>query len=95
LSRNLPASLLSLKERKAIFSGIADDGWNRFHAEYPGSPGIITVSRVGLNRDKTLALFYVGVMQAPLLGHGQLHVLKKDGDAWVELAVEILPAWVA
>ena len=37
------------------------EGWKRFYAKYPGSPGIITVSRVGLNRDKTLAFFYVEV----------------------------------
>lgn len=95
MSRHLPAGLLSREERKAFFSDSTDEGWKRFHEKYPGSPGIITVSRVGLNRDKTLAFFYVGVGQGPLSGHGQLHVLKKEGDAWVELPVEIVPSWVS
>jgi hypothetical protein len=95
LTRHLPVNLLTLKEQKAFFSGFPDEGWKRFYAKYHGSPGIITVSRVGLNPDKTLAFFYVAVGQATLSGHGQLHVLKKEGDAWVELPVEILPLWTA
>ena len=66
-----------------------------FYAKYPASPGIITVSRVGLNRDKTSAFFYVGVSQGTVLGQGQLHVLRKEGDAWVELPVEIEPWWIS
>lgn len=95
LPRYLPASLLTLGERKAIFSGFADEGWKRFYAKYPHAPGIITVSRVGLNRDKTLAFFYVAVGMGSLNAHGQLHVLKKEDDVWVELPVEILPWWIA
>jgi hypothetical protein len=94
LTRHLPASLLTLNERKALFSGFADEGWKRFYAKYPDAYGIITVSRVGLNRDKTLAFFYVGVGQGTLLGHGQLHVLK-EGDAWIELPIDIGGAWTA
>ena len=63
LTRHLPASLLTSGEREAIFS--VSDGWKRFYTKYPGSPGIITVSRVGLNRDKTLAFFYVGNPESP------------------------------
>jgi hypothetical protein len=95
LTRHLPAILLTLAEREAFFSDFGVEGWKRFHAKYPGSPGIVTVSRVGLNRDKTLAFFYVEVGQGPLSGHGQLHVLKKEGNAWVELPVEIFPSWTA
>ncbi len=104
LTRHLPASLLTSEEQTAIFSGsadLADDHdafigvWNRFYAKYPGSPGIITVSRVGLNRDKTMAFFYVGNQRASLAGDGRLHVLKKEGDVWVELPIQIGPSWVS
>ncbi len=95
LTRHLPASLLPLAEEKAIFFDSANAGWDRFYAKYPKAYGIITVSRVGLNRDKTLAFFYVGEGQAPVLGLGQIHVLKKEGDEWVELPVEIRPFWIA
>jgi hypothetical protein len=93
LIRHLPASLLTAGERKAIFSVSSDDVWKPFYTKYPGSPGIITVSRVGLNRDKTLAIFYVGNQRHLLLGEGQLHVLKKEGDVWVELPILIGPSW--
>jgi hypothetical protein len=95
LPRHLPATLLTLRERDAFFPGELDEGWRRFYEKYPGSGGIITVSRVGLNRDKTLAFFYLGFVCGTLCGHGQLHVLKKEGDAWVELPVSIGPHWVS
>jgi hypothetical protein len=95
LTRHLPASLLTLGERKAIFSGLADDGWKRFYAKYPDAYAIITVSRVGLNRDRTMAFFYVAVGSSPHSGHGQLHVLKKEDEAWVELPIDIGTTWTA
>jgi hypothetical protein len=95
LTRHLPASLLTAGEREAIFSVPADDVWKPFYAKYPGSPGIITVSRVGLNRDKNLAIFYVGNQRQLLLGEGRLHVLKKEGDVWVELPDAIGPSWIS
>jgi hypothetical protein len=95
LARHVPASMLTLAELKTIFMGFADDGWKRFYAKYPRSGGYITVSRVGLSLDKTLAIFYVGQLCGSLCGHGQLHVLKRDGEAWVELPVDIGPSWVS
>jgi hypothetical protein len=95
LIRHLPASLMTFGERKALFAGFSDEGWKRFYAKYPGSPGIITVSRVGLNGEKTLAFFYVGLGCGALCGHVQLHVLKKEGDAWIELPFEIGPSWIS
>jgi hypothetical protein len=91
LTKHLPASLLTPAENQAFFS--LDDGWKRFYAKYPGSGGIITVSRVGLNRDKTVAFFYLGLACGSLCGHGTIHVLKKEGDAWVELRVGNFPEW--
>jgi hypothetical protein len=95
LAQHLPVVLLTPEEEEAIFSGLPDEGWKRFYVKYPDAYGKITVSRVGLNRDNTLALFYLGVGQGMLLGHGQLHVLKKEGDTWVELPVKSFPAWTA
>jgi hypothetical protein len=92
LTRRLPATLVTAKEVDAIFVA---GTWNAFYAKYPGSPGIITVSRVGLNRDKTMAFFYVGNQRASLAGDGRLHVLKKEGDVWVELSIKIGPSWVS
>lgn len=94
LTRHLPTVLLSMKDKKTLFSE-SGDGWKTFYEKYPGSPGIITVSRVGLNRDRTLALLYLGNQRHWLNGEGRLHVLKKEGDVWVEQPVAIGPSWVS
>ena len=91
----LPAVLLTPEESKAIFSGFPDEGWKSFYAKYPDAYGIISVSRVGLNHDRTLAYFYVDVGQGSLNAHGQYHVLKKEGAEWVELPINIGGFWTA
>jgi hypothetical protein len=95
LSQHLPARLLAGKDLMAISKGGPDDFWKRFYDKYPGAPGLLTVSRVGLSREKDRALFYVGLGSGSLAGHGQLHVLKKEGDLWVEQPVEIGPSWTS
>jgi hypothetical protein len=95
LNRHLPAVLLTSEENKALFSGYPDDGWKRFYAKYPDAYGKISVSRVGLNHDKTLAFFYMTVGHGTLNGYGQYHALKREGDAWVELPIEIGTSWTA
>lgn len=95
LSRHLPVILLTRKDQEGLFSRRGADGWERFDREYPGSGGIITVSRVGLNREGTLALFYMGWACGGLCGNGQLHVLKKEGGVWVELPVQIGLRWIS
>lgn len=95
LARHVPSHLLSRAEHGAIFTGDADDNWKRFYDKYSGSPGIITVSRVGLDREKNRALFYLGQGHGPLNGHGQLYVLKREGDEWVDQQVELGPSWTS
>ncbi len=93
LTRLLPAQLMSPEEGGAIFSEDADTNWSNFYAAFPGSAGLVTVSRVGLSPDKRRALFYVGQVRGALDGHGQLHVLEKEGDDWVERRVRIGSSW--
>jgi hypothetical protein len=93
LTKHLPAHLLSRAERGAVFTGNADDNWKRFYEKYPGATGILTVSRVGLNREKDRALFYLGQGHGSLSGHGQLYVLKKEGDEWVDQRIDLGSSW--
>jgi hypothetical protein len=93
LTKHLPAHLLSRAEQGAIFTGGPDGNWKRFYEKYPGSPGIITVSRVGLNREKNRALFHMGWMAGSLQGHGELYVLKKEGDEWVDQRIDLGSSW--
>jgi hypothetical protein len=95
LGRHVPVRLLSREEYHAIFTDGPDENWKRFYKRYPDATGIITISRVGLSRDKVLALFYMGVVRGPLNGEGQLNVVKKKGDEWVEQPIRIGPSWVS
>jgi len=95
ITHHLPATLLTPGERSAIFSGQADDGWKRLYAKYPTAYAIITVSRVGVNPKRTLAMFYMAVGSGSLGGHGQIHILKKVNDAWIELPIDIGVTWMA
>lgn len=63
LRQRLPVILLSREELNSLFSAghpQKPDGWDRFYAKYPKSPGIITISRVGFNRRGDLAMIYLG-----------------------------------
>jgi len=98
LQRYLPVILLKREELKAIFSvgpGQKQNGWDRFYAKYPKSPGIITISRVGFNRRGDMAMVYVGSQSHYLAGAGQIHVLRKQDGKWVEVPAFILPMWVS
>lgn len=61
------------------------EGWKDFYAKYPNSGGIINVSAVGFNADKTLALLYVGHSCGGLCGGGRYHLMSKVDSKWNEL----------
>jgi hypothetical protein len=94
LMRYLPSRLLNREERHAIFKDDTYEGWNRFYERYPQAAGLVTVSRVGLNRETDRALFYLACCRGALASVGGLHVLEREGDVWVQ-PVCIGPLWVS
>jgi hypothetical protein len=56
--------------------------WRSFYVKYPGSPGIISLSRVGFNGDRNQALVYVANSCEGLCGKGYYVLLVKDGGGW-------------
>ena len=91
----LPSHLLSREERQAIFKDDTYEGWNRFYERYPEAAGLVSVSRVGLNREKDRALFYLACCRGALAAVGGLHVLEREGDVWVQPPVCIGPRWMS
>ncbi|MFM9904073.1 MAG: hypothetical protein ACKVQJ_05815 [Pyrinomonadaceae bacterium] len=73
------ASIEDLFTRKGI------DGWNDFYAKYPDSGGAISMSAVGFNADKTIAIVYMGHSCGGLCGGGNYHVLRKTDGKWSEI----------
>jgi hypothetical protein len=60
--------------------------WDQFYRAYPESGGVLELSAVGFNQDKTVAVVYMGHSCGALCGGGKFHVLEKVGGKWQPLA---------
>jgi len=62
---------------------IFQTGWTEFHERYGKEASILWLSRVGFNRDKTLALLYVSSGMGRLAVGGVLYLLERKEAKWV------------
>lgn len=58
-------------------------GWYRFYREFPGSAGIIRLSRVGLDPKAGQALIYADIRCGRLCGTGYVILLRPLNGDWV------------
>jgi hypothetical protein len=89
-------TLFTETEEKSLFEGPqSKDGWKLFRQKYPKvKTGILTFSRVGLSRDRTQAMVYMGYQSDWLNGLGQMLFLqKKPGGTWEVLYMADL--WIS
>ena len=77
--------LVSRASIERIFKEKGVAGWQDFYAKYPGSGGAISMSAVGFNADKTIAIVYMGHSCGGLCGGGRYHVLRKTDGKWSEI----------
>jgi hypothetical protein len=77
--------LVSKSSVEDIFVKKGVAGWEDFYAKYPESGGVISMSAVGFNADKTIALVYMGHSCGGLCGGGTYHVLRKTDGKWAEI----------
>ncbi len=68
---------------KAEHDQIFQNGWTEFHKRYGVEASILWLSRVGFNRDKTLALLYVSSGMGRLAVDGVLYLLERKEAKWV------------
>ncbi|MEZ5425029.1 MAG: hypothetical protein R2747_02085 [Pyrinomonadaceae bacterium] len=59
-----------------------DEGWDEFHRQNPGSGRIISFSRIGFNRERTIALVYVSINCKGLCDEWVLIPLQKKDGKW-------------
>jgi len=71
---------ISKEELKEIFKD--NDGWKIFYGKYPGSFGILSLSRPGFNAAMDTALVYVGQQSDWLAGAGHFVLMKKIDNTW-------------
>jgi hypothetical protein len=69
------------------------DGWSVFSQENRGARQYVTLSRVGFNASRSVAVLYAEVACGPLCGGGTYFVLRREGDRWRIIAAH--DAWVS
>lgn len=93
---NVPCTIWSKETANALFHLPANhgldpeavknmnDGWHQFHKEHPdtGGGGIIGMSRVGFNADKTQAVVYIATSASPMIANGKCFLLTKKNGSW-------------
>jgi hypothetical protein len=80
---NFSHRLISYEEMLALFSKGPGHGWKRFNRKYPHK-ALLSVSAVGFNSDKTLAMVATESDCGSLCGSGGISFLRKTNGAWKE-----------
>jgi len=70
---------ISEREERNIFA----IGWSEFHKKFGKGSVIVTVSRVGFNSDKTLALLHILGASGRNAAGGELLLLERKNGKWV------------
>jgi len=73
--------LISREEVDKIFKNNRK-GWDNFYRKFPKSQGILTLSKIGFNENKTQAIVYYGNQSHYLAGIGYLAYYIKINDSW-------------
>ena len=84
LKLDKPYKFISSKEIQQHFNKPGIDGWTDFYKQHPDSFGFVTLSAVGFNEAKTLAVVHAYSRCGGLCGHWQFHLLEKTGGTWKE-----------
>jgi hypothetical protein len=95
LLRRLPLQTFSEEALQTVFQAGPSLGWQEFYNEYPQTPGLITLSRVGFSSDGATAIVYYGIQSGGLNGQGRFVVLKLLGDGWQVTSIQIGGMWAA
>jgi hypothetical protein len=73
-------AFISEQELASISS--VNSGWEDFYAKYPGSQGILTLSRAGFNEAKDTAVLYTENQYHSAGGEGDVVLMKKTAGRW-------------
>jgi hypothetical protein len=78
----MPYQIIDNEKVNSIFK---NGSWNNFNNQYPDAKGYITLSAVGFNSEKTVAVVYSGWGCGIRCGGGEYHVLQKKDGKWIPL----------
>ncbi len=85
--------LITAQELEKFFYPSCSDGWKNFYKKYPSSNGTMSLSRVGFNSGKNLAVINFGNQEQCLSGNGQIIFLQKDKGVWKIKKTQ--PTWIS
>jgi hypothetical protein len=88
---NVKHELISEQGLQSILS--TNGGWEDFYAEYPGSQGYLTLSRVGFDKAKDTAVLYLGTHVHGVAGGGHVVLMKKRVGGWMVRGERML--WIS
>lgn len=89
LELSVPCTILAQRAFRELFDAddeqphTFEDNWDRFYEKYPGSQGIMQLSRVGFDTKGSQVLTHVGNQSRALAGAGYYVLLVRKDDTWV------------
>ncbi len=84
-------TILPEEKAKKIFN--SRGGWIEFHKKYPFASGIICLSRIGFNKEKTRAVFYAANPVDSEMGKGYMVLMEKKENAWK--LINFINLWIS
>ena len=69
------------------------NGWGKFYEDFTLTTGIVELSNIGFNEQKTQAIIYFGHQSGPLVGGGQLIIYEFKKGKWKK--VKEIALWVS
>jgi hypothetical protein len=88
-----PDLTLSVPHATEAFDLSPRDFWAQFYKKYPGSAGIVGLSRVGFNKTYTQAFVYREHLHADRAASGEFLLLTREARGW-HLS-KTFPYWIA
>jgi hypothetical protein len=82
LSGKLTITLVEGKVLRSLPRGEPEKYWEAFYKFYPRSTGHISLSSIGYNKDRSVAMLIVDLGCASLCGSGDVVTLRRVGAQW-------------
>jgi hypothetical protein len=84
VSMGFPYRLLPESERQRLFPGTGEieAGYRKLREDFPQARGLISLSRVGFDRDRRQSIVACGHQSGARCGHGDYVVLESSDGRW-------------
>jgi hypothetical protein len=86
-----PYTMVSMQDLNQVLGPT----WENFRLRYHNSDGVQTLSAVGFNGNKTVAVVYYSQIRNALSGTGAISVFQKVDGKWKELHLKAMCRWIS